>query len=56
MTESHPERRWHEGCPVAGFEIFNEMVDEGFAFCVKCVLDFLSAREEIKLRDIDTSK
>lgn len=39
MTESHPERRWHEGRPVAGFESFNEMVDEGFVFCVKCVLD-----------------
>lgn len=41
VTESHPERRWHEGRPIAGFEIFNEMVDEGFAFCVKCVLDVL---------------
>lgn len=38
VAESHPEGRWHERRPIAGFKSFNEMVDEGFVFCVECVL------------------
>lgn len=38
VAESHPESGWHKGRPIAGFESFNEMVDEGFIFCVERVL------------------
>lgn len=38
VTKSHSESGWHKGHPITGFESFNEMVDEGFIFCVERVL------------------